>query len=290
MPYLASLRDNLKNMPAHRWLLVLFIIFALFLNLHQTLDQNGKKYIDRAFNRALITFGLAKSLNGIISLAQGTEVAIQPAGIGINLTPGQILDPVNDLVERFSWVMLASSTSLGMQKIFLNMTSWSYFRYFLAALLLITLFVMITGRNSGTAYRVLLRASLAMIILRFTVPLAGLGNEAIYQIFLQQDYQASNQVLKSTAEDIEILNQQQAEKQPDVGKKSVWESAREFYRSTSEMLDINQRIEKYRQAAAESGRHIIDLIVVFVLQTIIIPLGFLFLALQLFKRTLRAGF
>ncbi len=290
MPYLASLRDNLKNIPAHRWLLVLFIIFALFLNLHQTLDQNGKKYIDKAFNRALITFGLAKSLNGIISLAQGTEVAIQPAGIGINLTPGQILDPVNDLVERFSWVMLASSTSLGMQKIFLKMTSWAYFRYFLAALLLITLFVMITGRNSGTVYRVLLRASLAMIILRFTVPLAGLGNEAIYQIFLQQDYQASNQVLKSTAEDIEILNQQQAEKQPDVGKKSVWESAREFYRSTSEMLDINQRIEKYRQAAAESGRHIIDLIVVFVLQTIIIPLGFLFLALQLFKRTLRAGF
>ncbi len=290
MPYLATLRDNLKKMPAQRWVLILFVIFALFLNLHQTIDQDGKKYIDRAFNRALITFGLAKSLNGIISLAQGTEVAIQPAGIGINLTPGQILDPVNDLVERFSWIMLASSTSLGIQKVFLNMTSWSYFRYILAASLLITLLFMISKRKEGTVCKVLVRASLAMIILRFTVPLAGLGNEAIYQIFLQQDYQTSNQVLKTTAEDIEMLNQQQAEKQPDVGKKSVWESARDFYRSTSEMLDINQRIEKYKQAAAESGRHIIDLIVVFVLQTIIIPLGFLFLAFQLSKRALKADF
>ena len=40
------------------------------------------------------------------------------------LTPGQILDPINDLVERFSSVMLIASSSLGLQIVLLDILSW----------------------------------------------------------------------------------------------------------------------------------------------------------------------
>jgi hypothetical protein len=48
-----------------------------------------------------------------------TEVAIGFSGVGFVLALGQILDPVNDLIERFSWVVLAAGASLGAQSFFL---------------------------------------------------------------------------------------------------------------------------------------------------------------------------
>ena len=84
----------------------------------------GSGYVDTAFKRAAAGFAIARGLNGVISVAQGTEFAVQPAGVGVSFTPGEILDPVNDLVERFSWIMLLATSSLGIQKVLLSMSSW----------------------------------------------------------------------------------------------------------------------------------------------------------------------
>ena len=46
------------------------------------------------------------------------------AGVGVIFTLGQILDPINDLIERFSSVMLVAASSLGLQILLLNITSW----------------------------------------------------------------------------------------------------------------------------------------------------------------------
>ncbi|HEC72775.1 MAG TPA: hypothetical protein ENI26_00190, partial [Methylophaga aminisulfidivorans] len=67
----------------------------------------------------LSVFALARGLNGVISVAQGTELSVEPMGVGVTLTPGQILDPLNDMVEQFSTVLLIASASLGIQKIVL---------------------------------------------------------------------------------------------------------------------------------------------------------------------------
>ena len=71
----------------------------------------GDDRLEQAFSRALIGYAIARGLNGAISVAQGTEVAVQPAGIGLNFAPGEILDPINDLVERFSWIMMLAASS-----------------------------------------------------------------------------------------------------------------------------------------------------------------------------------
>ena len=77
------------------------------------LDNSGRTYTEDGIKRALATYAIARGLNGVISVAQGTEVAVEPVGVGVTFTPGQILDPINDLIERFSWIVLASSVSLG---------------------------------------------------------------------------------------------------------------------------------------------------------------------------------
>ena len=291
MTFFSSLKNAYQKAGSKKLALSLLFLLAIIFNLNQTFDTTSKQFIDKAFNRALITFGIAKTLNGVISVAQGTEIAIQPAGIGINLTPGQILDPVNDLVERFSWIMLASTTSLGIQKIFLSMSIWPNFSYFFIFTLILGLILLFTKTRHYLHMRIfVLRVSLLFIVLRFAVPFSGLANEFIYQVFLENEYIASTERLESTAFEIGQLNENEQHSQPDIRKKSVWESAKAFYNSTSAMLDINKKIEKYKQAATETTHHIVNLIVVFLFQTIIIPLVFIFIIYTLFKYIIKLDF
>ena len=291
MSFYTSLKQTLVKAGSKKLTLSLLFIIAIVFNLTQTLDTSSKEHIDKAFNRALIAFGIAKTLNGVISVAQGTEIAVQPAGIGVNLTPGQILDPVNDLIERFSWVMLASTTSLGIQKVFLSMSNWPVFNYTLISILFIALiFTFIRERKYFHLRTFILRLALFLIVLRFAVPLTGLANEAVYNVFLEKEYISSTRELELAATQIEEINEDNKLTQPNVKKKSVWESVKEFYNSTSEMLDISKKVERYKQAAAETTNNIINLIVVFAFQTLIIPLLFIFIVYSLFKYIIQLEF
>ena len=71
-------------------------------------DATSRDYAQKSLSRALVTYAAARTLNGVVSVAQGTEIALEPGGVGVVLTPGQVLDPINDLVERFSSVMLVA--------------------------------------------------------------------------------------------------------------------------------------------------------------------------------------
>ena len=126
--------------------LLALMIAAAFL---KPIDHSSESQIDSALTRALIGFGIARTLNGVISVAQGTEFAVQPAGVGVNFSPGEILDPINDLVERFSWVMLVATSSLGIQKILMDVSSWIGVSFMLAGA---AVFWLLTRMPNGPAY------------------------------------------------------------------------------------------------------------------------------------------
>ena len=70
----------------------------------------------------LLIYATARSLNGIISVVQSIELSVSlGAGVAVNL--GEILDPLNDLVERFSAFVLYGLAGLGLQKLVLIATS-----------------------------------------------------------------------------------------------------------------------------------------------------------------------
>ena len=88
------------------------------------LDAPAMRQADAGLKRALVSFATARLLNGVISVAQGTEASVQPFGVGVTFAPGQILDPVNDLVEQFSHLMLAASVAFGVQKALISIGSY----------------------------------------------------------------------------------------------------------------------------------------------------------------------
>ena len=261
-------------------------IAILFLALTKAVDDVSSRYTEDALVRALLTYGVARALNGVISVAQGTEVAIEPAGIGVIFTPGQILDPVNDLIERFSWVMLASSASLGILKLLLAMSVWEWFNLALyvsliGALLLIW-FKQMWGRwITG----LIVRFALVLVVLRFAAPVIAIGNEVIYQEFLEPRYQTAVVQLEETTGRINEINQQlQQDKQAKTStEKSFLQKAKDLYQSARQSIDIDAQIEKYEQAASDVSRLVIDLIVIFLFQTILLPIVFLWLVWHIIR-------
>lgn len=57
-------------------------------------------------------------------MVQGTQISAQPFGVGVNLTPGQLLAPLSELVKHFSDLMLAASVAFGIQKVLITIGSY----------------------------------------------------------------------------------------------------------------------------------------------------------------------
>ena len=83
-------------------------------------DSIATEKIDAGLKRALVSFATARGLNAAISVLQGTNIAVEPAGIGVTLAPGEVLDPLNDLIESFSNLMLIASVSFGIQHVLIS--------------------------------------------------------------------------------------------------------------------------------------------------------------------------
>ena len=259
------------------------------LALFKPVDNLGSEYIDDAFQRALLDFAIARGLNGVISVAQGTEVALQPAGVGVNFAPGQILDPVNDLVERFSWIMLLASSSLGVQKTLLAVSSWIGLGILVALAACLLLLTRWTRINTN---KTLLRATtqflVLALVLRFLMPLVALGNEWFYQQFLAQQYQQSSARLETISAQIGEINEEvMQDGNAEPASRALVDRARQLYRSAVKKVDFEGRLEDYKVAVQDLSENTINLIVVFTMRTVVLPLLFLWVALTLVRRVLR---
>lgn len=255
--------------------LIALALVVVGLAISGTVDRAGFDYTEQSFKRALVTFAVARGLNAVISVAQGTEIAVEPAGVGVNFTPGQVLDPVNDLVERFSWVMLASATALGVQRLLLEVFAAQPFTWLLAAVWLAAVLTLWWPRGAPWLRPFLWRLALLLMVLRFSIPLIALGSELLYQAFLQEHYTASTARIEEVTGNIRQINQGAEQAAPTPEELSLMERARRMVESAVAAVDVRGYIERYEQAAAEVSEQVINLIVVFLVQTVLLPLLFI---------------
>lgn len=221
----------------------------------------------------------------MISVAQGTEVAIQPAGVGVNFTPGQILDPVNDLVERFSWIMMLASSSLGIQKVLLSMSAW---KGLLIAVVLTGLLLLLSlvWRKLGGVRWLFQRLFLFVLLLRFMMPVFIVANDWMYRTFLEGDYIEAAASLEQAQRSIGEINEEvKAERTPEPS--TLLERAKAVYDSALANVNIDRRLEEYRLAAESISENTIKLVVVFLMQTLVFPLLFMFILLGVMRRLTR---
>lgn len=270
------------------WIYILGLLLASLLAGSKALDHFGEEYADKALKRALISFAVARTLNGLISVAQEAEIAMQPAGVGLNVSPGEILDPVNDLIERFSLVMLVAASAIGVQKLLLAMSAWEIFNYFVIGFWLIYGVILIAKRNKPVGLHPLwFKAAIFLVLVRFATPVMALTNEGFYHVFLDNNYQEASVELEGVSKTIENNTpEQEAVTEPE---RSAYQGAKEWLSNAMSQLDIKKQIEAYQAAAERASQNVIELITIFVVQTILFPIFFLWLIYRSGRSLLSSG-
>jgi hypothetical protein len=243
------------------------IIFSvvIFLNIINTKSQ---EFLDSSIKRATITFASAKALNSIISFAQGTEAGPP----GITFAVGEFLDPLNDLVERFSMVMLLSIISLGIQKILLLILSNAGFSYFLISLIVICNILMLLGSRF---FLKITKLTVVFILISFSISFLEISNTLLYKHLISDKYsiQKANSKIDYLITDMKQISKKQ---------KSSFLGFSNF--------SISDKIDDFKQKAKETNDYIINLIIIFIFQTIFSPLLFGVVLYKLIKLIFKRPF
>jgi len=277
-----------KTRSIKQWLQSLVLLLLAILSITPFMDQRAAADYEQLFQRAFITFALARTLNGVISVVQGTEIALQPAGIGVTLTPGEILDPVNDLVERFSWIMMGATISLGVQNVLLDISAWWVIQT-LASVLAVWLLMRLwyPGKASQLNRILLTRMFPLLLFIRFAVPVMLIANDLLYQQFLEQRYQQSTEVIAEAGKELEQITAESNADAVQDDELSMLDSITRVWSNTVESIDLSGRLTRMQAHAAGVIEHLIQLSVVFILQTALLPVAFLWFFAQVVKRLIR---
>ncbi len=238
------------------------------------LDTTADEQVDAGLKRALISFAAARALNAVISVAQGTEVAVEPGGVGVVFTPGEALDPINDLVEQFSNLMLLASVSFGVQKVLLSVGIYWVVALLLSATALAWVLLRLR-REAAPAW--LSRLLVILLMVRFAVPLSVIGTDWLFRQFMAQDYQASQQVIDTASGRLGTLNAESSA----AANQNMLDTIKNWW---SKNADLKAQFDRLRQAAEQSVEHVIRLMVIFLLQTLVFPLLLLWLLYGMVRR------
>ena len=80
-------------------------------------DRTADAYFTDAMTKAGAAYGVCRVVNASVSVIKDSQIQIEPAGLGVSLAAGQILDPLDDMTERASDILITAIVSLGIQKI-----------------------------------------------------------------------------------------------------------------------------------------------------------------------------
>ncbi len=275
---------ELLNTKWNKILIAFLSIIIIFLAFSYTLDVKGKELVDKGFTESVVVFGSAKALNAVISLAQGTELDLPFLTVAI----GEVLDPINDLIEQFSLVMLASMVSLGIQKIMMNFVTTDIYNYLLlSCIVIVNIWLFLRFHKDDKLRIFFFRITVILIFLRFAVPLMGIVNEFAYNNFVKQEYniQTLNENIIQVKENVNKVTQSTIEKKQD-------SSLLNKITNITEKFDAkyyDTKIEEYKIAVDNASEYIVALIIAFIFQTLLLPLLFLFILYHFVRAIFNIG-
>lgn len=265
-----------------KWVSFLFAAL-LVLNLTDIPDKAGDNYFDESLKSATATFVVARGLNGIISVIQDADIAATPAGVGISISPGESLDPLNDLIEKFSTIMLLATASLGIQKILLTISGWWVTKILIFVMIVMLLIVQIlnkTGKIKRDRSHVLFKIIILLLSMRFVVPFIAVSSSLFESVFLKASITAKTQNLQIIEQTTSEINQHEPE--------SSW--FENVITTGKELGELKDKAKLLKEKLSSSVESIVDLIALFVVQTILFPIAFLYFALKLIKILFRFDF
>lgn len=149
------------------------------------LDKCTDKYFTKSISKAGLAYATCRIINGSISIIQNSDLNLEPAGVGVSIALGQILDPIDDMTERLSDVIVTAIVSLGIQKLAYEI-SLSYAPPILSILLFIlSLLIWFKNKKIKSFQKTVIRIAFVVLIVRFCLPISSIANNFLHENFFE---------------------------------------------------------------------------------------------------------
>ena len=133
-------------------------------------DKLCNAYFEETFTKAASTYLTCRVINATVSVAKESTLQGQPGGIGVSIAAGQILDPIDDMVERLSDVLVTAIASIGVQKIGYEIITALAPPMVAFLLILYTILIWIQGDRSTRFRNHLLKGVIILLLSRLCFP------------------------------------------------------------------------------------------------------------------------
>lgn len=262
-------------------LVIIAVVVASFLGIF---DKKSEAYVDQSLKQAIVVYGVARGTNALISVAKSFEIPL--------ITPGEVLDPVDDLVERFSTLMELSIGSLVIQKLLIEITTHVYFNYAIAVIGLLVVLTMFVFRKQF--YLLSFRLFLSLVFFRFAIVLVLFLNGIVSDTFVAQKVSDETIKMNLVVEQANLLADGKARTVAPIASAKARDQGL-FDRISSSFSEVKQtivntisttidsiKLEQIKKKLESTVESMLRLMALFFLQTILLPVLFLYV----FKRVL----
>jgi hypothetical protein len=192
---------DISSISRGQWGLLALMVALVVLSWAGTLDTFSSDYVGASLLDAGIIYATARGINALVSALQGTELDMWL----VTFSVGELLDPVNDMIERFSGVMTIAITSLVIQQLLLVVVSdatLSTALSLLAVAVVVSLYI-----NKTNSYKILLKVFLVLALLRFCLALVVVANLWVDRAFLPDSNTVEYRVMQDFRGELEGVNE-----------------------------------------------------------------------------------
>lgn len=254
-----------------------FMLLAVAMSWTGVVERSSSKYVDDALTQAFSAYAVARGVNALVSVLQSISVG-GSLGASFEVSPGEALDPINDLVERYATVLEFSIGSLLTQKILIGITSSQIFNVLLT--LAVAAFFLSVIAKAQALTGVLFRTALSLVFLRFAIVLAVLANGWVDAVFLRdgvnQNVAQMGQVSEGVAARIPASSQVQEPAEGEQGLMDSFKNGISGFAEKAKGLITQLDVNVAKEALDQSVPGMVDLMAVFILKTLLLPLLFLY--------------
>lgn len=150
----------------------------------ESVDKVSETYFTQSLQSATVAYAALRGVNAVVSVIKDSTIEVSPAGIGLSLAAGQVLDPVDDMTERASSVVVAVLVSLGIQRLGYEVSQKIALMGVAFLLCVLVVFVWLKGASSIWRLRVFKWIAM-LLVLRFMLPALALASEWAHSQYFQ---------------------------------------------------------------------------------------------------------
>ena len=243
------------------------------------LDNNAQAVLQRSLVLSSASFATARLIDRGIAFVSEAEV-----GVGVaSVKPGQLLKPLQDMAVRYSDLMVVAMTSIGLQLFLLEFGKLAALPLFGGGVVACAGILLLGPASWRGTLTQLLRIFIALLLLiRLGIPLAALGVAELSNWVLEPQRIAAEAALSGDTQALQRVDQPVINS--DEGSLS-W-----LRQMAGKANDMFAAVKGFSDSMVEK---LVQLIVVYSLQTLVFPLLSLWLLWQLgrwyVRRPLRVG-